>query len=258
MSIQQEKFTKIADAIREKTGTTDLIKPSEFASKVSEVFDAGKQSEYDTFWDSFQDNGNRGDYSGLFSALYNPKPWFRPKYDLKATRLYQFIYINWWCENIDFVEWFNELGVTLDTSKCTDFQYAFCNGKRFGVIDTTATTNLSTQVFWNNTKLTTIDELIVKETTAYGALTFQSCSKLANLKITGTIGKTITLSACPLTVESAKSVIRALKNYAGTDEELTCKITLKSTVWDALNEAEAPPSGETWKEYVQTLGWQCA
>lgn len=41
MSAQQEKFTEIADAIREKTGTTDLIKPSEFADKVSEVYDAG-------------------------------------------------------------------------------------------------------------------------------------------------------------------------------------------------------------------------
>lgn len=47
MSVQQEKFKEIADAIREKTGSTDLIKPSEFASKVGEVYEAGQQSMVD-------------------------------------------------------------------------------------------------------------------------------------------------------------------------------------------------------------------
>lgn len=47
MSVQQEKFKEIADAIREKTGSTDLIKPSEFASKVNDVYEAGQQSMVD-------------------------------------------------------------------------------------------------------------------------------------------------------------------------------------------------------------------
>ena len=37
MSIQQTKFKEIADAIRAKTGSSALIKPSEFASKISSI-----------------------------------------------------------------------------------------------------------------------------------------------------------------------------------------------------------------------------
>ena len=42
MSIQQEKFKEIADAIRKKTGTTDLIKPNDFANKINDVHRAGR------------------------------------------------------------------------------------------------------------------------------------------------------------------------------------------------------------------------
>ena len=41
MSYQQEEFRKIADKIREKTGTTDLIIPNEFASKIEDVYNKG-------------------------------------------------------------------------------------------------------------------------------------------------------------------------------------------------------------------------
>lgn len=41
MSVQQEKFREIADVIREKTGKTDPIKPSNFASEIHKVYDKG-------------------------------------------------------------------------------------------------------------------------------------------------------------------------------------------------------------------------
>ena len=37
MSVQQEKFKEIADKIREYTGTTDLIKPNNFAAKIDYI-----------------------------------------------------------------------------------------------------------------------------------------------------------------------------------------------------------------------------
>lgn len=41
MSIQQGKFKQIADKIREKLGTQDLIKPSDFVNKIDDVYKAG-------------------------------------------------------------------------------------------------------------------------------------------------------------------------------------------------------------------------
>lgn len=215
----------------------------------------GKQSEYDAFWDKFQNYGKRTNYDYLLGGDNVSRSWFKPKYDIKPTSMYMFTYQNYGLGGVDFVEWFKELGVSLDTSRCASFQYAFFRGKRYGVIDTTATTILNVQVFWGNKSLTTIDELIVKETTQYSSLTFENTPALANIKISGTIGRSFTMSSSPLNVKSAKSVINALKNYAGTDKELTYKLTLKSTVWTALNNAETPPTGDTWQEYVQSLGW---
>lgn len=224
-----------------------------------EVYEAGKQAEYDAFWDSYQRNGARNDYAWAFAGTQWNKTTFRPKHNMRPTRMYMMTYSPYGGGlAFDVAKRLQECGVTLDTSACTDFQYAFHSGTHWGVIDSTGTTNLNYQVFFNNSMLHTIDELIVKETTTFGATTFQGCSALANLKITGTIGKTITLSACPLTVESAKSVINALYNYAGTTDELKYKLTLKSTVWTALNNAETPPTGDTWQDYVVSLGWNCA
>jgi hypothetical protein len=58
-----------------------------------------------------------------------------------------------------------------------------------------------------------------------------------------------------LTVGDVKSIIGKLKNYAGTDKELTCTLTLMSSVWAKINEAEPPPSGAKWQEHVNNLGW---
>lgn len=54
--------------------------------KVNEVYAAGKKSEYDTFWDSFQNNGKRTYYSFAFAEDFNYSFWskgFTPKYPIK-------------------------------------------------------------------------------------------------------------------------------------------------------------------------------
>ena len=53
-----------ADAIREKTGNAEKIdwKGNGMADQVDEVFEAGKKSEYDEFWDTLQSNGERRNY----------------------------------------------------------------------------------------------------------------------------------------------------------------------------------------------------
>ena len=48
-------------------------------------FDAGKKAEYDAFWDTFQNNGNRTTYSYAFygSAVGWNDTTFNPKYPIK-------------------------------------------------------------------------------------------------------------------------------------------------------------------------------
>lgn len=75
-------FTSIADKARELLGTTDKIKPKNFVNKLTEIFNTGKKSAYDEFWDAYQDNGNRLDYGRAFSGTGWNNTTFKPKYDI--------------------------------------------------------------------------------------------------------------------------------------------------------------------------------
>ena len=87
-------YQNACDAIREKTGTTDLIKSGEMAEKImgisggsedgsyDEGFEDGKKSEYDAFWDAYQQNGNRTHYVDAFTQLGWTDVVYQPKYPI--------------------------------------------------------------------------------------------------------------------------------------------------------------------------------
>lgn len=75
-------FTSIADKMRELLGTVEKIKPKNFVNKLTEIFNTGKKSAYDEFWDAYQDNGNRLDYGRAFSGPGWNNTTFKPKYDI--------------------------------------------------------------------------------------------------------------------------------------------------------------------------------
>ena len=79
---EENRIQAIADAIREKTGTDTTYTTAEMPNGIDEVYAAGKQAEWNVFWDSFQQNGTRTNYEGAFDG----KGWddnnFKPKYDI--------------------------------------------------------------------------------------------------------------------------------------------------------------------------------
>ena len=110
-------------------------------------------------------------------------------------------------------------------------------------------------------KLVTIVELVVDEFVKMENH-FQSAAALKNLTITGTIGKSANFQWCPLTPESMKSVILHLKNFTGTGSEYSTTVNFNDECWEALEAAAlenpdeyAPPKGDTWKQYVDSLSW---
>jgi hypothetical protein len=232
------------------------IKSGELAEKVDEVYEAGQKAEYDRFWDDYQENGSRTIYENGFGSCWTHNN-FVPKYDIKPTNGYMlFRYAPF--GGIDLVEHLEKLGVTLDFSNCTSAQYAFFGAYigRIGVVDITSTGANASSMFAYEPLLHTIDLLRVAETNT-DLIIFNGCARLKNLNIEGVIATSINLSYSPLTVDSMKSVISCLKNYAGTDKELKYKVSFSSACWEALEASGASPSGGTWKDYVMyTLGWQ--
>ena len=60
---------------------------TEYADKVSEVYEAGRKAEYDAFWDAFQNYGNRKSYRGAFGSCFTADN-FKPKYPIVPKRTY--------------------------------------------------------------------------------------------------------------------------------------------------------------------------
>lgn len=254
-----EKMTAIADAIRDKTDGTEALTLENMASGVNEVFDAGKKSEYDSFWDSANlDNVSPTSFSG---NLWNDET-FKPSRDIIwGDNSAQWSFANNRITNLKAC--LERLGVKLDMSRATAFGYAFATA----ITEELPEINMSGA---KHTGLTSIGgnmpNLIRAEIVLPSAYPdnptesnsiFANCSKLQHLTVKGLVDFSWNLSKSPLSVESMKSVISCLKDYAGdTANEHKYTITFKASAFKALEaEGATSPKGNTWTEYIDDLKW---
>lgn len=179
------------------------------AENQQRVYDAGAKSEYDRFWDAFQAKGEGINYYYAFAYGKFDDENYNPKYPITTSG-----------------------GVS--TSR-----YLFYQSK--GITDTKmpiyANGNDCHYMFSNCTGLVTIRELSVLEKQTFTE-TFNWCSKLQNLTITGTIGNSLSLSHSPLTKNSILSVFNALSTTV-TGKTITFKQTAVEAAftteeWEAL------------------------
>lgn len=234
------------------------------AENEQKVYEAGKQAEYDKFWDNYQSNGKRTDYGySFYGDCWNINT-FKPKYDIKSTNFTQmFPYFNNLSETqIDLVALAEENGIKIEFSSTTGHSnYSFATGgiSRIGVVDM-STIISSSYCFYGaysqERGLQTIDKIISSETTAFHNTTFGYAKWLENVTFEGVIAISIYFQYSPLTPESMKSVINCLKNFKGTGKEYSCEVKFRDDCWAALEADSTAPNGSTWKEYVQTeLCW---
>lgn len=238
-------YIDACDAIRSKTASTEVIKSGEIPKKISEVYEAGKKSEYDRFWDIYQNYGNRTNYTTAFGSCWN-KELFKPKYDIRPTSAYYMFYNNIGAV-IDLGEcaedYFEELGIVLDYSKATYAHYgvAALHAKRFKKLDFSSATSLIGLFYSHNQSNTNsvevIDEFVSSEITTYSNDTFGQAIFLREIRFSGVIAKNISFNNCSeLTKESLDSIISVLKDFSGTTT--TATLTLHATAKAKLTEAD--------------------
>ena len=215
--------------------------------RYDEGFDAGKQAEYDAFWDVYQQNGTRLDHLGAFAGVGWSNGNFKPKYDIKPSATYMMF--RGALISGDLVDALSKLGVSLDFSECTDVRYTFMSSQitRLGVIDLSSAT-LTENMFNGARQLRTIDKLILK---ADGSQTFSSffnnTSALENITIEGFIGNNISFSSCTkLTHDSLMSII----NHLQTKSSGSFVLTLGTRNIGELSDAE--------KAIATEKGWTLA
>lgn len=181
----------------------------------NEGLEAGKKAEYDRFWDVYQQNGSRVDYT---YAFYN-RGWsdqsYNPKYDIAPTD----------CNGLFSFSYITDTKVVVDLS----------NTKKDSV----------SKVFYYCYWLKTIRKLIVTENVPLDTKFFGSCPALENITFEGVIGQNLSLVDSPLLTDaSVQSVIEHLQNLT---EQSACTLTLHADVGANLTQAQkAAITAKNW------------
>lgn len=240
---EESKIKAIADAIREKSGSLALYNTSEMPNGVNEVYEAGKQAEYDRFWDNFQKTFD-GSVLEFCRNLFCGGGWnkenLKPKYKMTPT-LADGMFLNcgiYASEPIDF----SAIKDKFDFSKARDFIDTFSNAYMVNIdIDVPSQITNIARMFKSNSfpqYSPNHISLKVSETVINWTETFSYCINLTDLcfKDGSVISRSVDLSRSPLTVESMKSVMNALKDYSAIGGTYT--LTLKKDRETMLTDEE--------------------
>ena len=209
-----------------------------------DVYEAGKKDQYNEFWDSYQQNGNRVDYIYGFYRL--SCEYLHPKYKVipksikpnDGTVSYEPKYHNlvYGCTNLkkiekayfDLSQYKNELGYNSNSSYGN--YYTFANNPKLEEIEDVG---MQPYAYYNTfrwcSKLHTIEIIRSNEKTLFDQQVFHNCYELQNIKIEGVIASNISFHDNPkLTKDSITSIVNALSVTTGAT------LTLKKT---AVNNA---------------------
>ena len=227
---------------------------------VEKIYEAGAKSGYDRFWDNYQLNGNRLFYGGAFSGGGWHKDTFYPKYNIVSSRYStasMFANFNYATGYglFDLEARLQELGVTLDISNTNQTTHMFQNAQISVVPELDFTKVGTLQYLCQDSKIKTFRKIKVAETTTYGN-NFNNCTNLTDITFEGVIGQTgLNFNWSPLSVTSMKNIISCLKDLSGTAGEGVYTIQFSDTCWEALEADSTAPNGNTWENYVTSLGW---
>ena len=217
-----------------------------------EVYKVGQKSEYDRFWDIYQNYGNRTECQGMFYG-YGWKPeTFKPKYSLKPTSASSMFYMAR-LTGLDLVQRLEELGLELSFEDCSNLSYTFslCGISHIGIVDTRNASDLTYTFDQGYYDMVTIDKIILKDD---GSQTFSNTFRysygLKEIRFDGVIGNDIDLRySTVLSLNSILSIIIALKSDATGK-----KVVLSKTAVDkAFETSEGANDGSTSQVWISTI-----
>ena len=188
------------------------------AENEQKVFDAGKKSQYDEFWDNFQNYGKRVRYPYAFSSLENTiyfwnETTFRPKYNISPKGQNDSMFR---CMKIaDFPSHLKKLGIEIDLSQVATFNdgFYYTSTEHLGTLDLSSCSSMNFAFFGCSAK--TIDKLILRPGGTISVNnTFTNMMHLENITIEGTIRNNgFNFQHCKkLKLKSIKSIINALSS----------------------------------------------
>jgi hypothetical protein len=216
-----------------------------------EGYEAGKKSEYDAFWDAFQNYGKEIYYINAFGYCWNDNNFF-PKYDfvIKGTSAMMMFHSS---KITDLKHRLEECGVRIDTTELTYSGQMFQSSQITHIPELNISRSTETQyMFGSGCRVVTIDKLIVSETTFWRDNTFSQANWLENVTFEGVIAGNIfsVQWSTKLTHDSLISIINALKDYSQDTSGTDRVCTLGAENIAKLTDAE--------QEIARAKGWRLA
>ena len=221
---------------------------------IDDVFNAGKQAEYDAFWDILQDKGNRKNYQFAFGGHGWTDETFKPKYDIVLDKSYNAGLFRTCTKITDLYALTIGRGLAFDTSKATSLNEAFASClamNHIPALDISSTTS-AYGLCLSCKKLITIDKLVSGENVKWYSNSFQDCESLENLIVEGTIGQDG--FDVHWSVNLSKASIESIMSAITTTKAITVTFS-KTAVDKAFETTEGANDGSTsieWETLVDT------
>ena len=242
MATVNEKMTAIADAIRDKTGETDALTLDDMATDIPKVYEAGKKSQHDEFWDNFQDYGNRICYRYGFSGHGWNEENFKPKYKIIPVGNADGMFCEFGRSPSSVSDMFDYRLVKdkIDLSQVKSGVGIFANSI-FNYIDVDLSNATSLwgcfRNDWRRIYTTHIKLKVSERCTEFSAIFGYQYDLTDLIFVEGSvIARSISVSSPNLTHESLMSIINALKDYSGTTSTYT--LTLHADAKAKLTESD--------------------
>lgn len=187
------------------------------AENVEKVYDAGKQAEYDRFWDNYQTAGETNGFDYAFAGIVWTDELYKPIRDIDARKSSYSIYYG---------------------THLTDTKVKIILGAS------------GRDPFYNAYGLEIIREVELTKDVTFGNAPFRNTSKLKHITFSGEgkIISDVSFQWSPLTHDSLISIINALKDYSADTSGTTHTLTLGSENVTKLSEAEL--------KIINDKGWQ--
>ena len=229
-------------------------KLTKIAENEPKIYDAGKQKGYDEFWNAIQYGGRRTMYNYAFMQGGWTAEIFKPKYTVKVDQAQYMFYANT-VPNLDLSD------PIYDFTNCSIYSQwlSYSSVIKVPKIDVSKVSQGCYYMFNGASKLETIVELALPTTAMTywqpTRNTFQNCTSLKNITISGTIMNTdFDLHwSTNLTIESLTSILTALSKDSSIATGKS--ITLPSAAQTKIN---ANTTAKAQYDSAIAAGWTIA
>lgn len=234
---------------------SNLIPAQTFSSEINNLYEIARDDEETLTWSMITGKGSRTNYIRAFNCCdFSGKTV--PEWFLPTAPSYQLFYSYYGDELPLGIDLSNIQETSTNATAVTTYAlYSWATTiKRIYDMGLPAY-NSYTSTYSHCRALEEIEIIRVNENTTFSS-TFSNCNALHTVHFEGTIGKSINFAQSPLSINTMKHIIEHLKDYSQDTTNInTQTLTFTDDCWTALEASGVSPLGGTWREYVQSLGW---